>query len=58
MRAIRKNIGFGQGRRAENGVKHENFFVAKICDSESTHKALGGRGGCATIFPTHDAHDE
>jgi len=35
MFAIRKNIGFGQCRRAVNGVKHENFFVAKICDSES-----------------------
>jgi len=24
----------------EKSVKHENFFIAKICDSESTHTAF------------------
>jgi len=36
-------------------VKHENLFIAKICDSESAHAAFGGAGRLAVVALTQQS---
>ena len=40
------------------GIKHENFFIAKICDSESARSAFGSRRLVTMISLAPCAHDE
>jgi hypothetical protein len=39
--AIRPKIRFWRAAMRRQGVGHENFFIAKNCDSESVRAAFG-----------------
>jgi hypothetical protein len=41
--AIRPKNGFWRAAMRREADEHENFFIAKIRDSESVQRALGGR---------------
>ncbi len=43
---------------SSRGIKHENFFIAKICDSESARGAFGSRRLVTMISLAPCAHDE
>jgi len=46
--AIRPENRFWLTVATDKSVKHENFFVAKTCDSESAHAAFRSRRRLAT----------
>jgi len=56
--AIRKKTVLGERPMGSRRVNHENFFIAKICDSESAHSPFGSCGRRATRLRTHRADDE
>jgi hypothetical protein len=39
--AIRAKIRFWRATMRREAGEHENFFVAKVCDSESAQRAIG-----------------
>jgi hypothetical protein len=50
-RAIRAKIRFWRATLSSEAGEHENFFIAKICDSESVLRAFGrSRRRAVTLF--------
>jgi hypothetical protein len=55
--AIRPKNRFWLMVATDKPVKHENFFIAKICDSESAHAAFRRRRRLAVVALTQQSID-